>query len=231
MRTFNRLCQNAQLRPKLEQGAEKEDGSRPADVLLPDWSLGRAAALDFVVTSPLKLDLISGAGGAANQAMVAVEEAEKVKHTNNDQKCAKLDWECIPMAVNSYGVWGKEAQGVFKKVANSLCNQLCMSQSRAMLFVYNALGVVLARKNARALLSKMSVCDLGKSEVLAVAKSPSPPPIFVSAVPQVPAAMNRALVIIDDMMVNNNNDTDELKLNSPNRRPPSLSSSHFSFDC
>ena len=55
--------------------------------------------------------------------MKAVQMAEFEKHENYGSKCEELGWRCVPMAVNTYGVWGKESEKVFKKVATRLSIQ------------------------------------------------------------------------------------------------------------
>jgi hypothetical protein len=166
VRTFKRISSAAQLKPKLEQGADALDGKRPADILLPNFTeSGTDAALDFTIVSPLKLDELAGAGASGNRGMYAVAIAEKQKIKNNEEECEELGWECVPMAVNLYGVWGEKAKEVFKKVAHSLSFQMNMSMSVASAFVYNVMGVVLARKNARALIACLPHTDFGGAEV------------------------------------------------------------------
>jgi hypothetical protein len=170
-RTFVKICTRAQLRPKLEQGAEDRDLRRPADVLLPDWNGAVSAALDFTVVSPLTLDNISGAVVAGHRAELAVTSAEQAKHEKYDEKCKDLSWTCIPMAVDTYGVWGNEAREMFGQVGEQLSSQLNMSRSAAVSFIYNVLGVALARKNANALLAKSPVSNFGKSDVVVLGRA------------------------------------------------------------
>eukprot|EP00731_Ephydatia_muelleri_P006684 Em0003g932a len=42
-------------------------------------------------------------------AGTAARLAEQRKHQANDAKCHILGWNCIPLAVESYGNWGLEA--------------------------------------------------------------------------------------------------------------------------
>ncbi|KAL5473842.1 hypothetical protein EMCRGX_G028404 [Ephydatia muelleri] len=78
--------------------------SRPADVLVRDWITGRFAAFDFTVSSPLSV-------ASLNQACItsgfAALSAETRKHKANDPKCSELGWVCVPLAVETYGNWGK----------------------------------------------------------------------------------------------------------------------------
>ena len=39
------------------------------------------------------------------------------KHNANDAKCTELGWVCIPLAVETYGYWGAEAQGSISRLA------------------------------------------------------------------------------------------------------------------
>eukprot|EP00731_Ephydatia_muelleri_P013482 Em0007g792a len=50
----------------------------------------------------------------------AAEEAEVRKHRANDPKCSELGWVCIPLAVETYGNWGREAQSTFSRLASHL---------------------------------------------------------------------------------------------------------------
>ena len=40
---------------------------------------------------------------------VAAWTTEQRKHCSNDGRCNELGWVCIPLVVESYGAWGKEA--------------------------------------------------------------------------------------------------------------------------
>lgn len=87
-------------------GSEKSR-TRPADVLIPNWSLGKPVALDLTVTSPLIAEIISETSVTAGSVAYA---AEQRKHIANDPKCNELGWVCVPLAVELYGSWGSEAR-------------------------------------------------------------------------------------------------------------------------
>ena len=72
--------------------------------------------------------------------------AEARKHSANDSKCAELGWVCIPLAVESYGCWGTEAQQSFSRLAAHLAIQMGCSKSQAP----PALSLSLVRAKARA---------------------------------------------------------------------------------
>src|SRR6185312_1938327 len=86
------LCAAAGMSPSTEEGSFEHDRTRPADVLVPSWKLGRSAAFDLTVVSPLIHENIHGAGGSID----VVSRAALVKHAENDDKCSALG--CIGLA-------------------------------------------------------------------------------------------------------------------------------------
>ena len=83
------------MNPTLEAGSGYLNQTRPADISLPTWNLGRDAALDVTVVNPLNSSNIEG---AIIPGLITEEAADR-KHRNNDAKCRELGWECIPIAV------------------------------------------------------------------------------------------------------------------------------------
>ena len=72
------------------------------------------AAFDIKVTSPLSPNIVSEAGVSAG---VAAKAAESREHKQSDTKCSELGWQCIPLAVETYGAWGEEACNAFSCIA------------------------------------------------------------------------------------------------------------------
>ena len=125
------------------------DFSRPADVLVPNWSHSNPAAFDLKVIHPLNTDLILEASMASGNS---AECGEAGKHAKNDETCSELGWTCIPLVVEVYGGWGCEAQECFSKLSKRLAMQMGLSDSEALSQIYCLLGVTLMRQNARAIL-------------------------------------------------------------------------------
>ena len=46
------------------------------------------------------------------------ERTEQRKHCSNDGKCNDLGWVCVPLVVESYGAWGKEALESISQLAS-----------------------------------------------------------------------------------------------------------------
>eukprot|EP00731_Ephydatia_muelleri_P014969 Em0008g689a len=85
-------CRRAHIGVKVEVGnnlSRDHSKTRPADILLPNWFLGRTAALDVSITSPLNPVTLLEAGVSATAAAQATEAR---KHQANNLKCSELGW-------------------------------------------------------------------------------------------------------------------------------------------
>ena len=126
------LCRKAHLSVRVEAGhgmCRDNNHSRPADVLVEGWERGQPAALDITVTSPLTPVSLKE---SIRFAGVAALSAETRKHAANDPKCRELGWMCIPMAVETYGNWGREVQHMFSRLAIYLAIHLSCPKSRVL---------------------------------------------------------------------------------------------------
>ena len=115
-------CHRAHIRVKVEvSNNSSRDHSKTcsADILLPNWFLGRTAALNVSITSPLNPVIFVGSGIVGPAATQATESR---KHR---AKCSDLGWECVPMVVETYGAWGKEATAIISSVASRLATSMC----------------------------------------------------------------------------------------------------------
>ena len=88
------------LQPRPLMGSTAEDGSRvasdaddqgdegrrPADVYIPNWHLGGAAALDLAVTSGLRSDVLVASASDGNAAAVAYESTKRL-HLDTARHC------------------------------------------------------------------------------------------------------------------------------------------------
>ena len=77
------------------------------------WNLGRPVALDISVVSPLNPSTLAEAGAMGGAVLEATESR---KHQANDEKCSALKWVSTPLAVDSYGAWGREASNFLAQV-------------------------------------------------------------------------------------------------------------------
>ena len=85
-------------------GSPLQRTERPADVLVPNWSLSRSAAFDLKVIYPLNSNFLLGASMTSGHT---AELGEKDKHSKNDIPCTERGWVCVPLVVEVFGGWGK----------------------------------------------------------------------------------------------------------------------------
>ena len=94
-------CRRAHIGVKVEVGnnlSRDHSKTRPADILLPNWCLGRTAALDVSHLTAKPCYFV----GSGVLATAAAQATESRKHHANDPKCSDLGWVCVPMAVETY---------------------------------------------------------------------------------------------------------------------------------
>ena len=134
-----------------------QSNSCPADVLVDAWDRAKPAAFDVTVTSPLTPATLHD---ACNSAGVAAHKAECRKHSSNDPKCQELGWVCVPLAVESYGNWGKEAQSNFARLASILSIFLHYAKAKVLTDIYGRLNISLVRSVARAIaVFQVNLCN------------------------------------------------------------------------
>ena len=127
--------------------------SRPADVIVQSWDRGKPAAFDVTVTSLLTPAALNE---ASVSAVAADHVAENRKHAANNTKCQELEWtcKCIPLVVEMYKNWGKEAQSVFSHLASLLAVSQSSSKSIMVADIYGRLNLPLVRTVARAIMGR-----------------------------------------------------------------------------
>ena len=102
-------CHRAHLGIQVEAGNDltaDHSHTRPADLLLTNWTTGKTAAFYISVTSPLNTHTLMEARVSSGSAALA---SEGRKHRANDAKCKELGWLCVPLVAETYGAWGNEA--------------------------------------------------------------------------------------------------------------------------
>ena len=132
--------------------------TRPADLLVPNWVLGKPAAFDLSVTSPLNPTTLLEASVTTGVAALTTE----LKKHSSDTKYKELDWVCVPLVVESYGAWGKEALESISQLASRLATCLSKTKSVVLTELYGRLNLHLVRANAIAILARsLSQSDVG----------------------------------------------------------------------
>ena len=147
---FNDLCHRACLAPQLEMGGWSRQHTRPADVLVPNWVLGKPAAFDLSVTLTLNTQIFQVASVTGGSAALA---AQICKHGLNDERCRELGWACIPFVVETYKCWGTEAIQALSRLATRFSMRQGRPKSLVCNRIYGRLSLALVRANSRAILS------------------------------------------------------------------------------
>ena len=148
------LCRRAHLSVLVEKGhglTRDHSHTRPADILIAGWDRGKPAALDITVTSPLTPAILGESSQVAGAAALA---AETRKLHVNSPKCLELGWTCIPVAVETYGSWGKEAQEMFSRLSSHLAISMSSPKPQVVADIYGRLNITLVRSIARAILAR-----------------------------------------------------------------------------
>ena len=145
-------CRRAHLSVHLEVGhnlTPDHSNTRPADILIPHWCMGKPAALDLSVTSPLNPLTLLEAGVTAG----AAPRRESLKPT----RANVLIWvgcACVPVVAESYGAWGLTARDFFSKLGSRLATSLGKSKSVVTHELYGRMSMNLVSANATAILSR-----------------------------------------------------------------------------
>eukprot|EP00666_Eupelagonemidae_sp_cell4sb_P017889 gene17889-biopygen41696 len=100
-------------------GARGAEGRRPADIFLPRWRLGNPAALDFAVTSGLRVGYLTESaadGGAATRSY----ESHKRSFLDTAAHCKEEGIDFIPMVAEATGgSWGEDARSTLRELSKS----------------------------------------------------------------------------------------------------------------
>ena len=154
---FANFCRRAHLSVRVEVGyglARDHVNSRPADVLVQGWDRGKPAAFDVTVASPLTPVTLNNASTSVGAAAYA---AQLRKHVANDTRCQEFGWACIPLAVETYGNWGMEAQNVFSRLASLRAIGQAIPKPKMLGDIYCHLNMSLVRSVARAIMGRENV--------------------------------------------------------------------------
>lgn len=167
-------CETALLAPELEKPgllparpsdeagatchADDNSARRPADVYLPRWKGGPPAALDFAVTSGMRMDALQESS-LDREAPCRRYEDHKKSYKNTAILCEHQGFKFLPMVAEANGGgWGHQARIVFSEIAKlsaSASGELTTDSDHGVLLT-RRLSVVLHRENARAVLRRFS---------------------------------------------------------------------------
>ena len=122
--------------------------SRPADVLLPQWSGGQDAALDITVVNPCQAAFVVGAAATPGYAL---EQAHRRKMRGAEEACRAQGLNFLPLVAESHGGWGEVAVAVVDRIARSLARQTGQREEDVTRQTWSRLAVTLQRANGQTL--------------------------------------------------------------------------------
>eukprot|EP00662_Eupelagonemidae_sp_cell21_P058166 gene58166-biopygen117091 len=139
---------------KSRGGSRGPDGRRPADVYLPRFRLGNPAALDFAVTSGLRvgfLDECAADGSAATTTYARYKRG----YLDTASHCLEEGIDFIPMIMEAHGgSWGEDARNLFHELSKSAARLTGDSPPEKLEQYLQSISVTLHRANARAVLRR-----------------------------------------------------------------------------
>ena len=139
-----------------EKVTSQDSGKRrPADIFLPNWQLGQPAALDFAVSSGLRVGFLEESARDGSFSGRTYAELKR-KHLDTASQCLSEGLAFVPMVCEAHGGgWEAEAVRVWKNVAKTAA--IVSGETSAPLrfeHIMQTLSVTLQRANARAILSR-----------------------------------------------------------------------------
>ena len=129
---------------------------RPADVYVPRWRAGPAVALDFAVTSGLRLDVVASSCRDSGAACLQYEDFKR-DYKDTARECSRQGLAFVPMVAEAVGGgWGKEARKVWSELAkcSAFASGELASENLCGVSLLQRLSLTLQRENARAVLRR-----------------------------------------------------------------------------
>ena len=131
-------------------------------------------ALDFAVTSGLRD--VQACIREASSATTAYEDYKR-GHLHTERLCAEDGHSFCPMVMEAVGgAWGPAAVKIFTELAKSKSMLTGESVDMLLAQLYQNLGTILRRENARAIIKRAGFSTRVSDEVLAAATTLQSPP-------------------------------------------------------
>jgi hypothetical protein len=151
------FCRQAAMSPnppQIEPHCFRYHPNLRADIFLPNHHNG--LALDTMVVHPQALTYISE---SSTSSLSASAKGESIKHDKYDIPAQQANIDFIPLVVEFYGAWGKEATKFFKKLIGQIADRFDRQPSDVSLQLYRELSVSLVRSNANAVFIRNSALN------------------------------------------------------------------------
>ena len=142
--------------PFLQPGRRDLPGSnsKPADVLIPNWTHGKDTALDVTVVNPIQPTLVKRVARDSEPGY-ALTYAFDNKMRKHDQTCRREGMVFLPMPIESLGGWHPETAQQAKKIGAAKAWQTGEDEDVAIAHLFQKLAVLLASGNDSLLLNRI----------------------------------------------------------------------------
>ncbi len=150
---FN-AAQSAALGPSKETpGLVSDSASRPADVLLPNWTNGRPAALDVHVISPLQSLTLSEAARTQGHAL---QVGVQCKLASNLPNCRSMPMglTCIPLVAETLGGLAEDFISTIRDIGRSIGLRSGAEDKTTTKHLFGSVSIALWRGNASMLIHR-----------------------------------------------------------------------------
>ena len=147
------------------QGSRCEDGNapesnrgptarRPADVYIPSWDLGGAAAFDFAITSGMRTDMLASSAANGAAAAIAYEQVKR-SFLDTESRCREEGLSFVPIVMEAHsGTWGPTARKVWRTLAKAISTISGEDADLEAERCLQSLSVTLHRETARSILRR-----------------------------------------------------------------------------
>ena len=126
---------------------------RPADVYLPTWRGGAAAALDMAVASPQRQDAPRLDARRLDAAARAYEDHKRM-HLNTADECTRQGVTFVPMVAEPSGGWGPSGMSTLMRIAGIAAPKMGVTTGVALQQYLQQMCTVIRRAKARAILRR-----------------------------------------------------------------------------
>ncbi len=139
---------------------------RPGDILVTDdFGNDKPLALDVTVPSVQSSGVFSICARDAT-GLGATGLADAMKMKENVPECEMRGWECVPISIDIYGSFGVASDRFFDKLADRIAAHTPRTSFyTALRLIRSKIGLVLAKTNAKIILSAYPIVRMDKHHV------------------------------------------------------------------
>jgi hypothetical protein len=126
--------------------------SRPADVLIPNWTNGLDTAMDVTLVNPLQRLLVVQAAARPGHALTTRFNEKMSKH---GEACRRASLAFVPLVVETLAGWEELAEKQIKRLGAALARHTGQEEAEKTRHLFQRLAVLLAKGNAALFLNRV----------------------------------------------------------------------------